>query len=163
MSEREKHKQKKRERRRERERRRTMRNGIITTFVLAAVVVAAVVFFVSRGGGGGGDGAASFEEPAAVPTGTPIAVAMGDNFFQPSQLTVSAEEPVVFQLKNDGQLIHNLRLAGLDGEYDTSDDIVSDNAQGGEETALGATLQAGTYSFKCDFHPIEMIGTLVVQ
>ncbi len=60
-------------------------------------------------------------------------VSMGDtlepevtNFFELNQFTVSPGQEVTFNIANDGIAIHNMRIDGGDGEYDTDDDTVSD-------------------------------------
>ena len=99
------------------------------------------------------------------PSGQVIDVSMGDNFFGANDLTVSAGQPVTISLKNDGSFVHNLRIAGADGQYDTSDDQVSepDVMKSGDEGSLTVSLEQGLYVFRCDFHPIEMVGQIAAQ
>ncbi|MFQ5471591.1 MAG: cupredoxin domain-containing protein [Dehalococcoidia bacterium] len=96
-----------------------------------------------------------------------VIVSMGDNFFDPNTITVSAGAATTFQLTNNGIAIHNMRIAGEDGEYNTDDDTVSDPAivSGGGSATLNWTAPAGAGEiiFRCDFHPIEMTGTLTVE
>jgi plastocyanin len=106
------------------------------------------------------------EDPGTGADGEVI-VSMGDNFFDPNDITVAAAADVAFQLTNDGIAIHNMRIAGEDGEYNTSDDTVSDPAivSGGGTATLDWTAPEGASEiiFRCDFHPLDMIGTLTVQ
>lgn len=106
------------------------------------------------------------EDPGPSGDGEVI-VSMGDNFFDPNDITVAAGAETTFQLTNDGIAIHNMRIAGDDGEYNTDDDTVSDPAlvSGGGTATLDWTAPtgAGEIIFRCDFHPIDMIGTLTVQ
>lgn len=108
--------------------------------------------------------------PAASPTGGGggnLAVTMTDNKFNPTEFTVSAGASVTFDATNNGTAIHNLRIAGADGEYNTSDDAVSDPqlvTGGGTATlAWDAPADAGEVLFQCDFHPTDMKGTITVQ
>lgn len=112
------------------------------------------------------------EQPTGPGDGGPVDVqtewdvVMGDNFFDPSALGAPVGQQVTVNLVNDGSAIHNMRIAGVDGEYDTDDDFVSDPdlMQGGDEGTLVFTLdEAGTFEFRCDFHPVEMTGTISVQ
>lgn len=51
---------------------------------------------------------------------------MGDNFFTRNNLKAPMGEPLTINLTNEGSAIHNFRLAGPDGAWSTSDDVVSD-------------------------------------
>ena len=132
---------------------------------------------------GGDDDGASGETPAAdepaaddADDAGPVSfdVSMGDtfepevtNFFELNEFTVSPGQEVTFNLTNDGDAIHNMRSAGGDGEYDTDDDTVSnpDLFQAGDAGTLVWTApdEAGEIIFRCDFHPLDMIGTISVE
>lgn len=111
--------------------------------------------------------------PAATGTTAPAAggettfdIVMKDNTFDPAEIVVAAGEEITVNLVNDGQAIHDMRIAGVDGDYDTDDDFVSDPdlMRGGEEGTLVFTFdEAGQYNFRCDFHPTEMTGTIEVE
>ena len=92
-----------------------------------------------------------------------VDVAMQDNVFEPAEITVEADKKFGINLTNNGQLTHNLRIDGPDGEYDTADDITSPDLAPGETGKAIGTLEAGTYSFRDDFNPTFMIGTLTVE
>ncbi|MFQ5472777.1 MAG: plastocyanin/azurin family copper-binding protein, partial [Dehalococcoidia bacterium] len=75
-------------------------------------------------------------------------------------------EPILIRATNSDLVVHNLRLAGLDGQFMTEDDAVTDPdtiaaGNGGELTF--APPIAGAYTFRCDFHPETMGGLIVVQ
>ena len=132
---------------------------------------------------GGDDNGATRETPAAdepaaddADDAGPVSfdVSMGDtiepeitNFFELNEFTVSPGQEVTFNLTNDGGAIHNMRIAGGDGEYDTDDDTVSDPDlfQAGDTGTLVWTApdEAGEIIFRCDFHPLDMIGTISVE
>lgn len=148
----------------------------VVAFLLIAMAVGFMLAFMSTSGdeletpanGNGGNG-----EPTATPdngnggNGDQIAVDMGDNFFDPDAITVSAGQTVTFDLTNIGGAIHNMRIAGEDGEYNTDDDAVSDPEviSGGESGTLTWTAPdaAGEIVFQCDFHPTDMVGTITVE
>src|SRR3990172_492401 len=97
--------------------------------------------------------------PQGTPTGSPGAggaVSMKDNLFEPVDLTVKVGESVTINLTNDGVAIHNMRIAGADGQYNTDDDAVSDpqlvNAGATATLSWTAPGQPGEVKFQCDFH-----------
>lgn len=93
-------------------------------------------------------------------------IVMHDNSFDPDSLTVVSGEDTTIAVLNEGSAIHNVRIAGLDGDYDTDDDIVSDpdTIRGGQSGTIEWTPEApGEQDFRCDFHPSEMTGTITVQ
>lgn len=95
-----------------------------------------------------------------------VEIVMTDNAFESEEFTVVSGEEISIAVVNDGAAIHNVRIAGLDGEYDTDDDIVSDpeNIRGGQSGTIDWTPEApGTQDFRCDFHPTDMAGTVIVQ
>ena len=103
-------------------------------------------------GSGGGDSSA-FE------------VFLGDNFFEPNQFAARAGVPVTFSITNNGMAIHNMRIDGPDGQYNTGDDAVSEPQmiKGGETATLTWTPpEPGTYRFRCDYHPTSG-GTITVS
>jgi plastocyanin len=90
------------------------------------------------------------DEPAAT-------VGMGDNFFEPEELTVAVGQPVVFD--NFGQVPHN--AIDVDGAWSTQQVIDS-----GESETITID-EPGTYTYYCSFHaPADasagMVGTLTV-
>ncbi len=86
--------------------------------------------------------------------------------FQQNNIAVSVGEAVVIRVTNSDLVAHNLRIAGLDGEYETEDDAVTepDTLGGGDAGELTfAPPVAGAYTFRCDFHPGSMGGIIVVE
>jgi plastocyanin len=108
---------------------------------------------------------------AATPSPTPAAVdsdldvRLADNFFDPATLTAAAGEQFRINMTNEGTFVHNIRFAGPDGEYDTDDDLVSDDIRpGGSGELIGSFEEAGTYPFRCDFHIAQdQTGTLTLE
>ena len=151
-------------------------------FLLVVLAVTFVAAFSVVNGGGESPPAASpspaATTPAATPGGSPtpggpIAVAMRDNFFDPKEITVPAGSEVTFDLTNDGAAIHNMHIAGEGGTFSdtfckaggkepcSDPDIVPAGQKASLEWETPAT--AGKIDFRCDFHPVEMTGTITVQ
>lgn len=113
-----------------------------------------------------GGGPAPTPQPGASAT---FQINMGDNFFEAAgqrnpAIAVATGQNVTFNLDNKGRVPHNLRIAGPDNAYDNTDDLVSkpDLIRAGESGSLSFSLsKTGTITFRCDFHPTDMTGTLV--
>lgn len=110
------------------------------------------------------------EEPGGPGPGGAIALSLGDNFFEfdgakAPAVPIPAAEEVTIDLSNDGIAIHNMRIAGEDGDYNTDDDFASDPdlIRGGQPATITFTLPAGTYDFQCDFHATDMTGTIEAE
>jgi plastocyanin len=106
------------------------------------------------------------EEGEPEPVDVELDVSMGDNFYAPNALEVAAGEKFRINLSNDGEFVHNLRIAGPDGVYDTDDDLASEpdpQTAGEDGEVVGQIDTPGTYPFRCDFHPVEMTGTITVR
>ncbi len=150
--------------------------------LLSASLILGIALLAAACSGGDDDGA-SGETPAADETPADdgdnagpasFDISMGDtiepeitNFFEANTFTVSTGQEVTFNITNDGVAIHNMRIAGADGEYDTDDDTISDPElfQAGDTGTLIWTApdEAGEIIFRCDFHPLESIGTITVE
>ncbi|RLC55589.1 MAG: hypothetical protein DRI30_07315 [Chloroflexi bacterium] len=116
-------------------------------------------------------GTIEVESVAATATPVPadefeveLDVDMQDNAFEPDALTIEAGTRVKLNLSNLGQFVHNIRIAGPDGEYDTEDDILSEDVLPGETGELIFELdEDGEYIFRDDFRAETMTGTLTVE
>ena len=141
-------------------------------FLLVALALTFVGAFAATGDDDGGGPAVSetpVESPTTGPTdgGGAIAVSMGDNFFDPTEISVASGASVTFDITNNGTAIHNMRIAGPDGSYTSSDSAVSDPqlVTGGQTATLewDAPSVPGEILFQCDFHPTDMKGTITVE
>jgi plastocyanin len=89
-----------------------------------------------------------------------------DTSFAPNRWRMALGDTVVIRLTNADTQQHNLRLAGLDGEFDTDDDALTspDPVGAGEAGELTFVPQAsGNYTFRCDYHPASMGGSIEVE
>ncbi len=151
--------------------------------LLSAVLILGIAMLAAAcSSDGDDDDGGTGETPAADDTSADDAgdagpasfdISMGDtlepeitNFFEADTFTVSTGQEVTFTITNDGVAIHNMRIAGADGEYNTVDDTVSDPElfQAGDTGTLVWTApdETGEIIFRCDFHPIDMVGTITV-
>ena len=147
------------------------------TILLTLGLAAALALFFACGGdddddGGDDDETAAATTPADTGNGgdgeeVTFDVSMTDNAFDPGEFTVPAGATVTFNLTNDGAAIHNMRIAGEDGEYNSDDGGISDPdlVSGGDTATLDWTApdEAGEIDFQCDFHPTDMLGTITVE
>lgn len=92
-----------------------------------------------------------------------IEISASGSLFAQNNLAVQVGESVILRVTNGDSTPHNLRLAGIDGVFDTEDDAVTvpdsiENVQVGELTF--APPADGFYTFRCDFHPTTMGGMI---
>jgi len=95
-----------------------------------------------------------------------IAIEAREAQFVRNRWTIAVDESVTIRLNNADSQQHNLRLAGPDGEYETQDDAITipEVLSGGETGELTfAPLVSGDYTFRCDFHPGTMGGSIEVE
>ena len=128
--------------------------------ILAALVLASLLGLLAPACGGGSESVLPTPGPAGE---TVIRIEMRDNRFSPSALTVRAGRDYLLELHNSDGEAHNLRIAGIDNEYETDDDLVSDNVDPGKTGTLQFRIdQPGIYEFRSDSPPIGMVGILTV-
>jgi hypothetical protein len=103
--------------------------------VVVVLAVAIPVMILLAGGGGDDDGAAATPfatvDPrlggVTTPAQTFTVTALDDGVainprFSPTQVTARAGEVFEIVMPNEGTSVHNVRVDGLDHEYDTNDD-----------------------------------------
>jgi plastocyanin len=132
--------------------------------IVVALSVLAVLGFACGGGDEDPADETTGETAVSVTNGS-VAVEMQDNRFVQNRIEAPMGQNVTVNLTNDGNSIHNMRLAGPDNRFDTSDDNVSspETVRSGQTATLSFNLaSAGTYDFRCDFHPTDMTGSIIV-
>lgn len=126
--------------------------------LLAPLALAAVLVLSFACGGGGGTG----ETPGTAT----YDVTMTDTGNTPNDYTVAAGATLTLNFTNKGAAAHNVRVAGEDNQYNTSDDAVTDPvlipAGGTGKLTWKAPSKPGAYGFKCDYHP-DLKGTIIVK
>ena len=89
---------------------------------------------------------------------------MQDDGYVPDALVIGAGTKVKLNMTNLGEFVHNIRIAGPDGVYETDDDILSEDILPGETGELVFELdEEGEYVFRDDFRRETITGTLTVQ
>lgn len=120
-------------------------------------------------GGGPPDGAPPGRAATEVDMQDNVFVANGQ---QEPAIPATAGQETTLNLVNNGLAVHNMHIASPDNEFGVDfceaggDEPCSDPQQllAGESASITFQFdQPGTYKFRCDFHPTEMFGTIVVQ
>jgi len=126
---------------------------------LARIVIAMSLAFVAaacgggaadQGGGGGGGG-------------TTVQLAASDLSFDKNEITLTAGAQTTIQFDNQDQgLPHNVAI--YEDESAATAIFQGDIVEGPTMTEYSFTApDAGTYFFRCDVHPTQMTGTVVVE
>ena len=116
-------------------------------------------------------------EPTATPSGVADVIVMGDNFFvyndaTAPEIVVAAGQEITLEITNDGRALHNMHIGDTSGNYEIDFCAVGDPEPcsdpdamlGGDTGSITFRLdEPGTYSFRCDLHPFEMVGTIRVE
>ncbi|HLB26087.1 MAG TPA: cupredoxin domain-containing protein [Dehalococcoidia bacterium] len=140
--------------------------------VVASVIVFAVLILTSGSSGSSGPKIERTPDPRVArqtPTATYEIEARGaesGSFYAPDTVTAPAGEVIAITVRNTGTVSHNMRVSGPDKEYDTADDFeMPPNVikPGESETLVVKIDEPGSYPFRCDFHPLDQKGTLVLQ
>jgi plastocyanin len=152
-------------------------------FFIVVIIVTFIGAFSATGGGAEDEAVPGSPTPRESPQdgGTPppngdgngpIPVIMNDNSFDPDEITVPAGASVTFNLTNEGGAIHNMHIAGPDGEYsedfcEGGGDPCSDptRVRGGDAATLTWEVppSTGEVDFRCDFHPQQMTGKITIE
>jgi len=149
--------------------------GWIIAGAIAVVAGMVVLFLVLSGGSSSDDTAGAQATPrpdprvaGATPAATVTVEADDDGQqvnprFVPNVLEGPAGEVIAIDITNAGTVAHNLRVSGVDKQYDTADDFASLTVQPGKEQGMLVRIDTpGSYPFRCDFHP-QQVGTLAVN
>jgi plastocyanin len=140
-------------------------------FLLAAVALLVLPLLGIACGGGDDDDGDGATATSSSPTDGTLDISMGDNFFElhgekNPVLKLPSGDRVIINLTNDGTAIHNMRFDGEDAKFDSSDDATSDPTlvAAGQTAVLEWDVpESGTYNYRCDFHPTDMLGTIEVE
>lgn len=142
--------------------------------VLAVVALGGFLLLSGGGGDGSSSGPTSTPDPriAGLPIDQTIEIQTDDDGqetnprFVPNAISAEAGQVIEILVTNVGSVAHNLHFPGLDGEYDTRDDWLVDppTVQPGETARVVVKFDApDSYPFRCDFHPLQHLGTLTLS
>jgi len=140
--------------------------------VVIGVVVVAVLILTSGSSGSSVPKVERTLDPRVAgqtPTATYTIEARGaesGSFYAPDTITATAGDVIAITVRNTGTVSHNMRVSGLDKEYDTPDDFeMPPNVikPGESETLVVKIDEPGTYPFRCDFHPLDQTGNLILE
>lgn len=92
----------------------------------------------------------------AVPVG-PVGVQVGNNFFSPSSITISAGQTVTWTWTSTGAVSHSVESTG-------SPSFTSSSIQSGNGKTYSFTFNnPGVYTYDCAVHGVGMSGTVTVN
>jgi plastocyanin len=110
--------------------------------------------------------AQELSEEITTPSDGVIVVTIGAGAFNENHLEIPLGEPVTIRVINGDDTVHDLRIAGFDGQWMTQDDAVTqpEAIRGGESgEVVFSPLLPGAYTFRCDFHAASMGGRITVE
>lgn len=151
--------------------------GILIGFVFVAVVVTFVLAFAFGPDSGidGPEGAVAELSPTPEATseggetageGTAVVVAMVPVIqFDKTEVAVTAGQPVTVTAENqEPGVFHNWAVYTSREAADSGEDAIAATPICADctETVTFDPPPAGTYFFRCDVHPIQMVGTFTV-
>jgi plastocyanin len=123
-------------------------------------------------------GASASAGASATPGGSTapggLEITMTDNKFDNTELSAAAGASVTINIKNSGTAVHNLHIAGANGQFGAQyctaagpDPCSNPKAvPGGSAATLTFTVPStpgAKIPYRCDFHSSEMSGTITVQ
>jgi plastocyanin len=121
------------------------------------VIAASLAFVAVACGGGGGD------QGGGGGGGSTVQLVAKDLSFDTDQITLTAGAQTTVQFDNQDQgLPHNLAI--YEDESAETAIFQGDIVEGPSTTEYSFTApDVGTYFFRCDVHPTQMTGTVVVE
>jgi len=125
---------------------------------------------------GDGGPAASTATPAVISGNGAVTVAASEWHFEPSSIRVERGRRITILFQNDGRILHNLKLEGVEGDLIESTSSGPQEADEGElfvgagsgegGTLVFRPLDAGTFTYYCTLEghrAFGMEGTLEVE
>ena len=95
--------------------------------------------------------------PPTAPPGGAVIVAAGTEFDR-TEIEISAGAPFELLFENRDAIPHNVAIVGSDGEPIYVGEIFSG---AGSKAYDVPALAPGRYAFRCDVHPLTMVGEVI--
>lgn len=141
---------------------------------LVAMIALGFLLFAGGGGGSSGPTPTATRDPRLGTGSVAKTVTVDANdqgqatnpTFSVTTITGNAGDIIEIDVNNIGSVAHNLVVAGLDAEYGSLDDWITDpqTIQPGESGKVLVKFdEPGTYQFHCDFHPLQQKGNLIIN
>ncbi len=148
--------------------------GLVMGFIFVALIVTFTLAFINLDGGGDEDElVAGSPIPDASPT--PVATLAGENVFEVLMIPVSAfdVDEIVLPADTEVIMVADNQETGIPHNWAAYvDDIATELIEGSRSAICNApcvesvTFMApppGVYFFRCDVHPVTMVGTLITE
>jgi plastocyanin len=139
------------------------RGGLVTGVLVGVLALAAAGCGGGDGGGGSASATTAAPETTSAPETTTAAGGGGGNEFKltatdfkfdQASLELQAGSEVKVEVSNQGQAEHNFTFEQAGADQDV---------EAGEDATVAFTApDAGTYKFRCKYHPTAMKGTVTV-
>jgi plastocyanin len=126
---------------------------------LVAVVLYPVIIGIAIAQFGLGEEAEGSERAAPAGSGTKIAASGVD--FTTDEITLPANEDVTLTFDNQDSVAHNFAI--YETEQADKEIFVGDQVTADSIDYKFKTPRPGEYFFRCDFHPDQMTGTVIVE
>ncbi len=148
--------------------------GLVMGFIFVALIVTFTLAFIDLDGDGDEDElVVGSPTPDASPT--PVETPAGENVFQVLMIPVNAfnVDEIVLPANTEVTMVADNQDTGIPHNWAAYTDATgSELLQGSRSAICGApcvesvtftTPPPGEYFFRCDVHPLTMVGTLIVQ
>jgi plastocyanin len=121
---------------------------------LSAVPAVVLVTALALGGCGSDDDDDDSSSDEGSTSGPAEVITAADFSFDPTEVRLTAGEEVTLEVRNEGDVEHNLTVEDLE---------VDEDAEPGESGRATVTPDAGTYDFYCEYHPDRMTGSITAE
>jgi plastocyanin len=112
--------------------------------LITVVVIPLSIGLLGGCGGSGGEKS----------SGASVALEADNYYFKPTEISLTAGKQATIEVKNAGNVEHNLTVEGLG---------VTKDIEPGKSQKVPVTAAAGTYPFRCQYHPTQMMGTITAR
>jgi plastocyanin len=115
------------------------------------ITVVAIPLSLGLLAGCGGSGGSGGGEKSS---GASVELEADNYYFKPTDISLTAGKQTAIVVKNEGDVEHNLTVEGLG---------VTKDVGPGKSEKVPVTPEAGTYPFRCQYHPTQMTGNITAS